>query len=449
MGDEEYYFEDEYNYDDGGDGGGEGEEDTWETEVENTYVNAKSIANTNPAEAIRMFEECIKKDEDKGSWSFKAYKRLVRTSRAMKDYDRMQKSFADTLNFKWSGRNRTDIEKFINKFLEQSSQVPQEVMERIYAIALDVIEKDRKTYERLWFNIRMRVCQQLFNAGNFEQLRRDVEILSQWCWEGADAEQRKGTQILTLYSMEIQMYSELNDLPRLREIYTRANNIKAAIPPPKVMGIIRESGGKTFMRQSMWEEAYEAFFQAFRNFDEAGDPRRISCLKYLILATMLSGSKINPFSSNEAASYKQDPEIVAMTELIDACERNDIKQFDRVLKDKKNRKSIMEDKFLYTHLEPLIRRVRKQVIEVLVKPYTTIRFKFIAKELQITEEEAESLVVGMILDKQLNGQIDQINGLLRMSGAGDRDFRAAALEKWVSKQRDFQEAIVTRCSNLV
>ena len=44
--------------------------------------------------------------------------------------------------------------------------------------------------------------------------------------------------------------------------------------------------------------------------------RRTTCLKYLVLANMLMKSAINPFDSQEAKPYKNDPEIHAMTRLV-------------------------------------------------------------------------------------------------------------------------------------
>ena len=44
--------------------------------------------------------------------------------------------------------------------------------------------------------------------------------------------------------------------------------------------------------------------------------RRTVCLKYLVLANMLMKSDINPFDSQEAKPYKNDPEILAMTNLV-------------------------------------------------------------------------------------------------------------------------------------
>ena len=44
--------------------------------------------------------------------------------------------------------------------------------------------------------------------------------------------------------------------------------------------------------------------------------RRLACLKYLVLANMLMKSGINLFDSQEAKPYKNNPEILAMTNLV-------------------------------------------------------------------------------------------------------------------------------------
>ena len=53
--------------------------------------------------------------------------------------------------------------------------------------------------------------------------------------------------------------------------------------------------------------------------------RRIQCLKYLILSNMLMNSDISPFDSQEAKPYKNDPEILAMTNLLSAYMNNEIR----------------------------------------------------------------------------------------------------------------------------
>lgn len=48
-------------------------------------------------------------------------------------------------------------------------------------------------------------------------------------------------------------------------------------------------------------------------------------LKYLVMASILHESKIDPFDSQEAKPYKEDPEIVAMTNLVTAFRNKQIK----------------------------------------------------------------------------------------------------------------------------
>lgn len=68
--------------------------------------------------------------------------------------------------------------------------------------------------------------------------------------------------------------------------------MKSAIPHPRIMGVIRECGGKMHMSEGRfnrlsskilgeWEKAQEDFFEAFKSYDEAGSQQRIQCLKYI------------------------------------------------------------------------------------------------------------------------------------------------------------------------
>ena len=51
------------------------------------------------------------------------------------------------------------------------------------------------------------------------------------------------------------------------------------------------------LRDAQYQKAHTDFFEAFKNYDESGSPRRTACLKYLVLASMLMKSNINPFDS--------------------------------------------------------------------------------------------------------------------------------------------------------
>jgi COP9 signalosome complex subunit 2 len=139
------------------------------------------------------------------------------------------------------------------------------------------------------------------------------------------------------------------------------------------------------------------------------------------MASMLHASSINPFDSHEARAHRDDPEIVAMTNLVQAFHNDDVKKFERILQ--KNEGRIMDDEFVRDHVADLLRTIRTQVILRSIGPYTRIRLARIAKDLNdIPVEDVESLLVSLILNGKLEGQIDQVNGIFvkapRVGGNG-------------------------------
>jgi len=263
--------------------------------------------------------------------------------------------------------------------------------------------------------------------------------------EKGEDDQKKGSQLVDIYALEIQLYTATKNNKKLKELYQKALDIKSAIPHPRIMGVIRECGGKMHMSERAWEKAHTDFFEAFKNYDEAGSPRRLQCLKYLVLANMLALSEINPFDSTEAKPYKNDPEIQAMTNLVLAYERNDIHAFEKVLKE--NKAAILEDAFMRDYIDDLLRNIRTQVLLRLLAPYTTIRLKFLATELNVGILEAEDLVVSLILDNKIRGRIDQVTQLLELQtskSAASRKY--AALDRWATQMDSLHKSIVERIS---
>lgn len=157
-------------------------------------------------------------------------------------------------------------------------------------------------------------------------------------------------------------------------------------------------------------KAQTDFFEAFKNYDEAGMLNRIQCLKYLALANMLSLSKIDPFDSQETKPYKNDPEITAMTDLLSAYQRNQIGEFEKILQ--RSHGAIMGDAFVRSFVEELLVNIRTQVLLQVIKPYTRLDIPFIARKLNVPAPDVEALLINLILDGKVLGKIDQVNQIL-------------------------------------
>eukprot|EP00124_Ichthyophonus_hoferi_P002724 Ihof_evm8s198 gene=Ihof_evmTU8s198 len=376
-----------------------------DADLENQYYTSKGLKESQPDQALLGFEKVITLQQEKGEWGFKALKQIVKLTFRLARYDVMMENYKLMLTYIKSAVTRNYSEKSINSILDViSTSQHMGLLQDFYETTLLAL-KDAKN-DRLWFKTNLKLGKLCFDRREYGKLGKIVKQLHASCQteEGAD-DHKKGTQLLEIYALEIQMYTEQKNNKRLKALYESALQVRSAIPHPLIMGVIRECGGKMHMSESQWEAAHTDFFEAFKNYDESGSARRTQCLKYLVLANMLTCSNINPFDSQEAKPYRNDQEILAMTNLVAAYQQNDIRGFETILKS--NHATIMDDTFIRNYIEDLLKNIRTQVVLKLIKPYTRIRLPFISQELNIPISEVEALLVSLILDERISGHIDQ------------------------------------------
>jgi len=197
------------------------------------------------------------------------------------------------------------------------------------------------------------------------------------------------------------------------------------------------------MGERQWNKASEDFFESFRNYDEAGSPQRIQVLKYLVLANMLMGSEVNPFDSQETKPYKNDPQIKAMTDLVDAYQRREVHSAEKILRD--NRATIMDDAFIRSYIGELLRSLRTQYLIDLIKPYSRLELSFLAKQLNVEIQEVEDLLIGLILEGKVDGRIDQVGMKLELDRKQNLEKkRYSALQKWADNLEVVHGAVVAK-----
>ena len=70
------------------------------------------------------------------------------------------------------------------------------------------------------------------------------------------------------------------------------------------------------------------------------------------------------FGAQEAKPYKNDPEILAMTNLLSAYMNNEIREFEKILK--QNSRSVMGDPFIKQYIDDVLKNIRTQVLIVYI-----------------------------------------------------------------------------------
>jgi COP9 signalosome complex subunit 2 len=420
SGEEEYDFE--YEDDD--------DEESGDVDIENKYYNAKQLKADDPEAAIDEFLGMPALEQEKSEWGFKGLKQAIKLEFKLARYDKAVEHYKELLTYVKSAVTRNYSEKSINNMLDFIEKAAEDAdayrcMENFYALTLDIFQSTNN--ERLWLKTNIKLARLWLDRKDYRQLTEKLRELHKACQreDGTD-DPSKGTYSLEVYSLEILMYAETRNNKRLKALYQRALKVKSAVPHPKIMGIIRECGGKMHMSEENWKGAQSDFFESFKNYDEAGSLQRIQVLKYLVLATMLSGSDINPFDSQETKPYQNDPRISTMTDLVNAYQMEDIHGYERILQ---NNKDLLQDPFIAENIDEVTRNVRTKAIVKLVAPYTRFTLAFISKQLKISLSEVQEIVGFLIVDKRLRGKINQQNGTVEIESRTDMD-RVQAMKEW-------------------
>ncbi|RDW61484.1 winged helix DNA-binding protein-3 [Coleophoma crateriformis] len=432
MSDDEDFMQDsdqdgydfEYEEDDDEEGG--------DVDIENKYYNAKQMKATDPEDAIEEFLGVPALEQEKGDWGFKGLKQAIKLEYKLGRYDKAVEHYGELLTYVKSAVTRNYSEKSINNildYIEKGSEDPNAAhcMEAFYSQTLQSFQSTNN--ERLWLKTNIKLAKLLLDRKEYSSVVKKLRELHKACEkEDGTEDPSKATYSLEIYALEIQMYADTKNNKQLKRLYQRALLVKSAVPHPKIQGIIRECGGKMHMSEENWKDAYFDFFDAFKNYDEAGSLQRIQVLKYLVLVTMLMKSDINPFDSQETKPYKNDPRIASMTDLVDAYQRDDIHRYESVLK---NNQDLLSDPFIAENIDEVTRNMRTKAVLKLIAPYTRFNLGFIGKQLKIPVSEVQDILGFLIVDKKVKGKINQQEGTVEIEDNSDAE-RIRAMQEWTT-----------------
>ncbi|CAE6526115.1 unnamed protein product [Rhizoctonia solani] len=509
--------DDDMDYLEGGDeddfeySGEDSDDQGADADVENQYYTAKSLKEDDPPEALKALRKIIDAEKDKKEytdWGFKALKQSTKISfQLLGKPDEAFKTYTELLGYTRSAVTRNYSEKTINGILDYiggqkplkkgqkkaNTVVSVEILEKFYEVTKSVLIETKN--ERLSTKINLKLAKLWLDRKEYTRLMHVISELhrsaSSTTTTGDDSsDQSRGTLLLEIYALEIQMYNETKNWKKLKEIYNKSSEVRSAIPHPRIMGVIKECGGKMWMGEKQWARASTDFFESFRNYDESGAPQRIQVLKYLVLANLLMGSGINPFDSQEAKPYKSDPQITAMTDLVGAYQRREVHEAERILRGRpprhdygrpfhcilhrrplaqfaniishrldqalhptrtwvpcqttERRETRSGRTFIASYIGDLLRSLRTSYLIDLIKPYTRLELGFLAKQLNVEKHEVEELLIGLILEGKVEGKIDQVAQRLEITKTQVQPLarrRYAALDKWTGALENLNGAI--------
>ena len=214
--------------------------------------------------------------------------------------------------------------------------------------------------------------------------------------------------------LESKTYHALSNLPKARASLTSARTTANAIycPPKMQAALDLQSGILHAADERDFKTAYSYFYEAFEGYDGADSPKALTALKYMLLSKiMLSQSEeVAIVCGSKAALKYAGKELEAMRAVATASHKRSLADFQAALKTYK--RELEEDAVVRAHLGALYDTMLEQNLCRIVEPYMRVQVDHVARSIRLPVVQVEKKLSQMILDKKLNGILDQGEGVL-------------------------------------
>ena len=92
-----------------------------------------------------------------------------------------------------------------------------ELLQELYQTTLEALAEARN--DRLWFKTNLKLCKMFFSLKEFPRVSKILRERTRFCRnEDGSANQARGTQLLEVYAIEIQMFTEQKNNKKLKEL---------------------------------------------------------------------------------------------------------------------------------------------------------------------------------------------------------------------------------------
>lgn len=131
----------------------------------------------------------------------------------------MLQAYKDMLEYTKSAVTRNAAEKKINSVLDFVSQsTDSALLQEFYGITLASLAEAKN--DRLWFKTNMKLANLWVSLKEPAKASKVLRELHRSCQDEAGGDDsRKGTQLLEVYALEIQMHAEQRNSKKLKELY--------------------------------------------------------------------------------------------------------------------------------------------------------------------------------------------------------------------------------------
>jgi len=214
--------------------------------------------------------------------------------------------------------------------------------------------------------------------------------------------------------LESKTYHALSNLPKARAALTSARTTANAIycPPKMQAELDLQSGILHAADERDFKTAYSYFYEAFEGYDSVEAPKALIALKYMLMSKIMLNTPddVAQIVSGKLALKYAGADIDAMKAVASSSKERSLADFQKALSGFKA--ELKDDPIVCAHLGTLYDNMLEQNLCRIIEPYSRVEVEHVANSIRLPHPQVEKKLSQMILDKKLNGILDQGAGVL-------------------------------------
>eukprot|EP00906_Rhabdomonas_costata_P029888 RCo042223 len=300
--------------------------------------------------------------------------------------------------------------------------------------------QEKRTFLR--HRLQSRLADLFFQKGAFQQALSTLTALLREVRRLDDKQLLVEVQLL-----ESRVYHALKNLSKAKAALVASRTAANAIYcPPLQQAHLDSMSGVLHAQEKDFKTAFSYFYEAFETHHslEALCPAAKKALKYMLLCRIMSGNVddvTNILSSKNVLHYS-GREIDAMKAIAAAYKARNLHEFERVRAEYDH--ELAADPIVASHLLELYDALLEQHLTRVIEPYRQVDLPHVAKKVKLELATVEAKLSQMILDKKLNGTIDQTNACLIIFEGDARDTSYEAALQTVENMTKVVDALMAK-----